>query len=65
MKEAVRKRRKAFAAAHKSDEDLHLWFPTCPPVIAKAQAEAWQANRFSLAPKSDPNFCVFSPSLRR
>ena len=56
VKEAVRVIRKAFAAAHRSDENRqayisasrHAWF-----VIANAKAEEWQTNCYFLSPKSN------------
>ena len=55
MEEAVSKRRKAFAAAHKSDEDrkAHISaFRRASSVIAKARAEAWQTTCSFFSPKS-------------
>ena len=54
---AVSERRKAFAAAHRSDEDHRAYIYTsrrASSVIAKAKAEAWQTTCFSLSPKSNP-----------
>ena len=51
--EAVSERRKAFATAHRSDEDRQAYISACPhasSVIAKAKAEAWQATCCSLSP---------------
>ena len=50
-------RRKAFAAAYRSDEDRHGYiYPSrrASSVIAKAKAEAWQTTCSSLSPKSNP-----------
>ena len=55
VEEAVSERRKAFAAAHRSDEDCQAYIPACrhaSSVIAKA--EAWQTTCSSLSPKSNP-----------
>ena len=44
MEEAVSKRRKASAAAHRSDEDRQAYISTsrhASPAIAKTKAEAW------------------------
>ena len=57
MEEAVSERRKAFAAAHKSDEDRQDYISAsrhASSVIAKAKAEAWQTTCSSLSPKSNP-----------
>ena len=57
MEGAVSKRRKAFAAAHKSDEDRQAYITAsrrASSVIAKAKAEAWQTTCSSLSPKSNP-----------
>ena len=51
---AVSERRKAFASAHRSDEDRQAYifiFQRVSSVIAKAEAEAWQTACFSLSPK--------------
>ena len=53
----VSERRKAFAAAHRSDEDRQAYISTsrrASSVIAKAKAEAWQTTCSSLSPKSNP-----------
>ena len=53
MEGAVSKRRKAFAAAHRSDEDRQVYISAsrrAPSVIAKA--EAWQMTCSSLSPKN-------------
>ena len=55
MEQAVSERRKAFAAAHRSDEDHQAYISTsrrATSVIAKA--EAWQTTCSSLSPKSNP-----------
>ena len=47
MEEAVSERRKAFATAHRSDEDRQAYISAsrrASSVIAKAKAEAWQAT---------------------
>ena len=57
MEGAVSKRRKAFAAAHRSDEDRQAYISASrrdSSVIAKAKAEAWQTTCSSLSPKSNP-----------
>ena len=57
MEEAVSERRKAFAAAHRSDEDRQAYISAsrrASSVIAKAKAEAWQTTCTSLLPKSNP-----------
>ena len=55
MEEAVNERRKAFAAARRSDEDRQAYISASrhvPSVIAKAKA--WQTTCSSLSPKSNP-----------
>ena len=55
VEEAVNERRKAFAAAHRSDEDRQAYISAsrrASSVIAKA--EAWQTTCSSLSPKSNP-----------
>ena len=50
-------RRKAFAAAHRNDEDRQAYISAsqrASSVIAKAEAEAWQTTCSSLSPKSNP-----------
>ena len=50
-------RRKAFAAAHRSDEDRQAYISASrrpSSVIAKAKAEAWQTTCSSLSSKSNP-----------
>ena len=57
MESAISKRRKAFAAAHRSDEDRQAYISASrrtSSVIAKAKAEAWQTTCSSLSPKSNP-----------
>ena len=54
---AVSEKRKAFAAAHRSDEDRQAYISAsrnASSVIAKAKAEAWQTTCSSLSPKSNP-----------
>ena len=53
----VSERRKAFVAAHRSDEDLQAYISAschASSVIAKAKNEAWQTTCSSLSPKSNP-----------
>ena len=55
MEQAVRERRKAFAAAHRSDENRQAYISAsrrASSVIAKA--EAWQTTCTSLSPRSNP-----------
>ena len=57
MEGAVSERRKAFAAAHRSNEDRQTYISAsrrASSVIAKAKAEAWQTTCSSLSPKSNP-----------
>ena len=57
MEEAVSERRKAFAAAHRSDEDCQAYISAsrrASSVIAKAKAEAWQTTCSSHSPRSNP-----------
>ena len=57
VEEAVSERRKAFATAHRSDEDRQAYISAsrrASSVIAKAKAEAWQTNCSFLSPKSNP-----------
>ena len=57
VEEAVIERRKAFAAAHRSDENRQPYisaFRRASSVIAEAKAEAWQTTYYSLSPKSHP-----------
>ena len=55
MEQAVGERRRAFATAHRSDEDRQAYISAsrrASSVIAKAKAEAWQTTCTSLSPKS-------------
>ena len=55
--EAVSERRKAFAAAHRSDEDRQAYISAsrrASSVIVKANTEAWQTTCSSLSPMSNP-----------
>ena len=57
VEQAVSERRRAFATAHRSDEDRQTYISASPrasSVIAKAKAEAWQTTCTSLSPKSNP-----------
>ena len=57
VEKAVSERRKAFAAAHRSDEDRQTYIyasPRASSVISKAMTEAWQTTCSSLSPKSNP-----------
>ena len=57
VEEAVSKRRKAFPAAHRSDEGRQAYISAsrrASSVIAKAKAKAWQTTCFSLSPKPNP-----------
>ena len=57
MEQAVGERRRAFATAHRSDEDRQAYISAsrrASSVIAKAKAEAWQTTCTSLSPKSNP-----------
>ena len=57
VKSAVSERRKAFAAAHRSDENRQAYISAsrrASSVIAKAKAEAWQTTCSSLSPRSNP-----------
>ena len=54
VESAVSERRKAFAAAHRSNEDRQAYISAsrrASSVIAKAKAEAWQTTCSSLSPK--------------
>ena len=54
VESAVSERHKAFAAAHRSDEDRQAYISAsrrASSVIAKAKAEAWQTTCSSLSPK--------------
>ena len=73
VKSVVSDKHKAFAAAHRSDEDHQAYISAsrcASSVIAKAKAETWQTTCSSLSPKSNPKsvhslFCsiVGIPSL--
>ena len=55
--EALSASRKAFTAAHKSDENCQVYIfasRRASSVSAKAKAEAWQTTCSSLSPKSNP-----------
>ena len=57
VKEAVSERRKAFAAAHRSDVDRQAYisvFRHASSDIAKPKGESWQATCSSLSSKSNP-----------
>ena len=57
VEQAVSERRRAFAAAHRSDEDRQAYISAsrrASSVIAKAKAETWQTTYSSLYPKSNP-----------
>ena len=57
--QVVGERRRAFAAAHRSDEDRQAYISAsrrASSVIAKAKTEAWQTTCTSLSPKSKPKF---------
>ena len=57
VEEAVSEKRKAFAAAHRSNEDRQAYISAsrrASSVIAKAKAEAWQTACSSLSPRSNP-----------
>ena len=57
VEEAVGERRKAFATAHRSDEDRQAYISASrrpSSVIAKAKAEAWQTTCSSSSSKSNP-----------
>ena len=64
MEGAVSERRKAFAAAHRSDEDRQAYIASrrASSVIAKAKTEAWQTTCSSLSPRSNSTSV---PSLLR
>ena len=62
VEDAVSERRKAFAAAHRSDEDRQAYISAsrrASSVIAKVKAEAWQTTCSSLSPKSNPKSVYF------
>ena len=57
VESTVSERRKAFAAAHRSDENRQAYISVsqrASSVIAKAKAEAWQTTCSSLSPRSNP-----------
>ena len=57
VEQAVSERRKAFAAAHRSDEDRQAYISAsrrASSVIAKVKTEAWQTTCASLSPRSNP-----------
>ena len=57
VEQAVGERRRAFATAHRSDEDRQAYISAsrrASSVIAKAKAEAWQTTCTSLSSKSNP-----------
>ena len=57
VKEAVSEKLKAFAAAHRNDENRQAYISAsrrASSVIAKAKAEAWQTICSSLSPRSNP-----------
>ena len=70
VEEAVSERRKAFAAAHRSDEGRQAYISAsrrASSVIAKAKVEAWQTTCSSLSPRSNPKsvhslFCSIAGS---
>ena len=56
VEQAVSKRRKAFAAAHRSDEDRQAYISAsrrASSVFAKIKSEAWQTTCSSILPKSN------------
>ena len=56
---AVSERRKAFAAAHRRNEDRQAYISAsrrASSFIAKAKADAWQTICSSLSPESNPKF---------
>ena len=55
MEKAVGERRKAFAAAHRSDKDRHTYVSALRRASsAIAKAEAWQDTCSFLSPKRNP-----------
>ena len=57
VEETISERHKAFATAHRSDEDRQAYISASrrtSSVITKAKAEAWQTTCSSLLPKSNP-----------
>ena len=66
VESAVSERLKAFAAAHRSDEDRQAHISAsrrASSVIAKAKAEAWQTTCSSFSPKSKPKAYFFACTL--
>ena len=76
VESAVSEKRKAFAAAHRSDEDRQAYISAsrrASSVIAKAKAEPWQTTCSSLSPKpvhslfryiaGSPSSSSFSPNF--
>ena len=62
VEEGVSERRRAFTAAHRSDEDRQAFISASrhtSSVIAKAKTEAWQATSSSLSPKSNSKSVYF------
>ena len=60
VEQAVSERRKAFAAAHRSDEDRKAYiFASRRASSVIAKAEAWQTTCSSLSPKSNPKSVHF------
>ena len=62
VEEAVSERRKAFAAAHRSDENRQAYITasrSTSSVIAKVKTEAWQTTCSSLSHKSKPKTVYF------
>ena len=63
VEEAVGERRRAFATAHRSDEDRQAYISAsrrASSVIAKAKAKAWLTTCTSLSPKSNPKSVHYS-----
>ena len=57
VEQAVSKRRKAFTAAHRSDEDRQAYISAsrrASSVFANIKSEAWQTTCSSILPKSNP-----------
>ena len=57
----VSEKRKAFAAAHRSDEDRQAYISAsrrASSVIAKAKTETWQTTCSSLSPSLTLNLCT-------
>ena len=57
VEQAVNERRRAFAAAHSSDEDRQAYVSAsrrASSVIANAKTEAWQTTSSFLSPRSNP-----------